>query len=69
MKKGTKVSWQVKSGDRTGTGTVIADEDESGHVQIAVESITSNGSTTTYEEKYVIYCAATWLAVADGQQQ
>ncbi len=68
MKKGTKVSWTLKSGTAGGSGTVVTDEVD-GEVQVKVESQwelhgTSGQKTVTENEMhYVISCTTTWLTV------
>ena len=68
MKKGTKVSWTLKSGNGGGNGTVITDEVD-GEVQVKVESRweewprTGQRSVTSEEMHYVISCTVTWLTV------
>lgn len=59
MKKGTKVSWKLKSGGG-GSGTVITDE-ENGRVQVAVEERWGNGTHCLDEMHFVIWCTVTWL--------
>lgn len=66
MKKGTKVSWTLKSGKAGGSGTVITDELD-GEVQVKVETqwedhqLSGQRSATQNEMHYVISCAVTWL--------
>ena len=55
MKKGTKVSWQLKDGT-IGDGITIADEDD-GKIQVAVHEV--GGSE--YEMHLVLWCNTTWL--------
>lgn len=63
MKKGTKVKWTLASGVEGGAGTVITDEDETGHVQVRIESNWASGQKWQNEVQHVISCAVTWLAV------
>lgn len=56
MKKNTKVNWILKNGD-VGNGTVIADEDNTGHVPVAV-----HGDGEVHQ---LIWCAVTWLKAVE----
>ena len=58
MKKGTKVSWQVPGAAGPGNGIVIADEDNTGHVPVAVESLVGEGNPGWHP---LIWCSVTWL--------
>jgi len=66
MKKGTLVSWTLKSGIAGGQGKTITDEVD-GEVQVKVESrwcedpSTGQRSVTAEEVHYVISCTVTWL--------
>lgn len=64
MKKSTRVSWKLATGNGGGEGTVITDE-EDGHVSVRVEKKWRDGQTWSDEEKYVIHCAVTWLTPLD----
>lgn len=60
LKKGTAVTWTTTNGvgmlPTTGHGVTISDEDDTGHVLVAV---LSDG-----EKHHVIWCTVTWLTVA-----
>ncbi len=70
MKKGTRVSWTLKSGMAGGIGTVITNEAD-GEVQVKVESqwelhqMSGQRTHTQNEMHYVISCTVTWLSPVD----
>jgi hypothetical protein len=61
MKKGTKVSWQVKGALGRGNGVVISDEEDGG-VLVAVNSMTGEPNPGYHR---VIHCTVTWLTVEE----
>jgi len=61
MKKGTKVSWLVDGCAKRGNGITISDEDDTGHIVVAVNSLM--GEVLNYHP--VINCTVTWLTVEE----
>ena len=59
MKKGTKVSWQVKGAPMRGSGLVISDE-EDGMVLVRVDTLDGSPNPGYH---IVISCTVTWLTV------
>lgn len=64
MNKGTRVSWTFKDGSK-GTGVTIShDDDEGGHVMVAVDPLPPAPGlrASSLEFHPVIWCTTTWLA-------